>query len=194
LVQLRLTGGTQDELAIVRQINIEYSIAAEEEEQQRRVCEYEITKVQEQLLRERSKSEAVAAIECERARRLSELQSEDQEVENQRLEQQDAVARAVETERVRRLSLPEHLERVPSAARSSFVAVKGEEEDESEAAGAATHQGMSEIPVAAASKLVVDEHSEWRGSIASDNPDVERDCLLGKCIHIVSAISPSSWV
>jgi hypothetical protein len=183
LVQLRLTGGTQDELAIVRQINIEYSIAAEEEEQQRRVCEYEITKVQEQLLRERSKSEAVAAIECERARRLSE-----------RLEQQDAVARAVETERVRRLSLPEHLERVPSAARSSFVAVKGEEEDESEAAGAATHQGMSEIPVAAASKLVVDEHSEWRGSIASDNPDVERDCLLGKCIHIVSAISPSSWV
>jgi len=94
LVQLRLTGGTQDELAIVRQINIEYSIAAEEEEQQRRVCEYEITKVQEQLLRERSKSEAVAAIECERARRLSELQSEDQEVENQRRESRRDGARA----------------------------------------------------------------------------------------------------
>lgn len=176
----------------MRQINVEFSIAAEQEEQQRRVGEYEVAKVQEQLLRERSKSEAIAAIERERERRLSELQSDDQAAESERLEQQDAVARAVETERVRRLSLPEHLERVPSAARGSFSAGKADEEENEEAA--TTLHGMSEIPVApptASSKLVVDEHSEWRGFIASDNPDVEHDCLLGVC-SVDSSAAPHS--
>lgn len=159
-------------MEIVRQINVEFTIAAEEEEQQRRVHEYEVAKVQEQLLRERSKSEAVAAMENERARRLSELAQDEQAVDKQRRASKDAVQRAVESERVRRLSLPEHLERAPSARMI-----------ETEISEASPTKDMSEIPVeppATDSKILVDEHSEWRCFIASENPEVEKDCLRGE--------------
>jgi hypothetical protein len=65
---------TQDELEIVRQINIEFSITAAEEEKQRRVRELENATAQEELLRERNAAAATAAIESERLRRMEEIE------------------------------------------------------------------------------------------------------------------------
>lgn len=59
----------------MRQINIEFSKSAQNEEQERRVREYDIAKVQEQLLRERSKSDAIEAAEQERQRRIAEREA-----------------------------------------------------------------------------------------------------------------------
>lgn len=70
-------------MAIVRQINIEYTISAAEEEQERRVREYEIAKVHEQMLREQNKKQAIEAAEAERDRRVQELE----EIENLSLEE-----------------------------------------------------------------------------------------------------------
>lgn len=74
---------SKDEVAIVRQINIEYTISAAEEEQERRVREYEVAKVHEQMLREQNKKQAIEAAEAERDRRVQELE----DIENLSLEE-----------------------------------------------------------------------------------------------------------
>ncbi|RLN87913.1 hypothetical protein BBJ28_00020600 [Nothophytophthora sp. Chile5] len=181
------TKDRDDEIAIVRQINIEYSIVAEEEEQERRVREYDIAKVQEQLLRQRSQSAVIEAAEEERQRRISEAEEGQAHELQERLFKQELAVQAMEKERVRRLSLPEHRERAPSSstqpeelskalsrATSSVYenAEEGQEEQLDEA-------GLSEIPVvhASASKVLVDENSEWRCFIASDKAQEEKDQL-----------------
>lgn len=89
----------QDELEIVRQINIEYSKTAQDEEQERRVREYEVAKVQDQLLREHSRSEAIEAAEQERLRRISEAQAT-QELDDQERARKQALAVQVSSMRV----------------------------------------------------------------------------------------------
>lgn len=73
----------------MRQINIELSKTAQDEEQERRVREYEIAKVQEQLLRERSKSDAIEAAEQERQRRIAEREAVESSDERERALKQE---------------------------------------------------------------------------------------------------------
>ncbi|TMW65864.1 hypothetical protein Poli38472_003629 [Pythium oligandrum] len=159
----------ENELAIVRQINIEYSIQAEEEEKERRVQEYELAKVQEQLLRERNKALAVQAAEEERLRRIQEDEEVQEVEEAERVEHQALADQAMERERVRRLSSSEHVERlaglnlcdVPPPDAESILST------------------FSEIPVvqASASKILVDDDTEWRCFIQSENPEEEKENL-----------------
>lgn len=79
---------SKDEFAIVRQINIEYTISAADAEQERRVREYEIAKVHEQMLREQNKKQAIEAAEAERNRRLQELEAIESLTLEERAEQQ----------------------------------------------------------------------------------------------------------
>ncbi|GLE04409.1 hypothetical protein PINS_up013351 [Pythium insidiosum] len=153
-------------MAIVRQINIEYSIAAAEEEKERRVREYEVAKVQEQLFRERNKALAVAATEAERERRVSDAEASQLADEEARKQAQQRAVRAMEHERARRMS--------------SNSGAGTEAED---AALAASTSDFSEIPVvhASTSKIVVDEHAEYRCFIESAQPEQEKDNLRGEC-------------
>ncbi|GMF36463.1 unnamed protein product [Phytophthora fragariaefolia] len=174
----------EDEVAVVRQINVEWSITAEEQERERRVHEHEVAKVQDEMLRRRSQAEAIEAAEEERARRISEAEAVQAQGDKERVVAQELAVQAMEKERVRRLSLPEHRERAPSAANAgdgppalerfySCKSVDGEDAPQADA--------LSEIPVvhASASKVLVDENSEWRCFVASDNAQEERSQLHG---------------
>ncbi|DBA03380.1 TPA: hypothetical protein N0F65_004657 [Lagenidium giganteum] len=182
----------EDEMAIVRQINIEYSITAAEQEQERRVREIEVAKVQDEIIRDRRKSEAIEAIEAERQRRISELDELRQQELCERVEVVDQVVQAVEQERVRRLSSAEHIQRMPSGSWSitkpaddvgtTTVDLTGALPVLRLTDGDATdvdHAGFSEIPVvnASSSKILVDEHTEWRCFISSEQPSDEKDKL-----------------
>ncbi|KAH7492484.1 Sec14 cytosolic factor [Phytophthora ramorum] len=178
----------EDEVAIVRQINVEYSITAEEEERERRVHEYEVAKVQDQLTRRRSQLAAIEAAEEERKRRISE--AEDIQVQDlkERAFSQELAVQAMEKERVRRLSLPEHRDRAPSTSGAvtaegpggleRFYSCKTVDADE-EDGDADVVDGLSEIPVvhASASKVLMDENSEWQCFIASENAQEEKNQL-----------------
>ncbi|KAE8976837.1 hypothetical protein PF011_g23888 [Phytophthora fragariae] len=174
----------ENEIAVVRQINVEYSITAEEQERERRVHEYEIAKVQDEMVRRRSQAEAIEAAEQERTRRISEAEEVQVQDYKERVFAQELAVEAMEKERVRRLSLPEHRERAPSAVGSTgegpaglerFYSCKSVDADDDEDAVG----GLSEIPVeqASASKVLVDESSEWRCFIASENAQEEKDQL-----------------
>ncbi|RLN64821.1 hypothetical protein BBJ29_004750 [Phytophthora kernoviae] len=186
----------EDEVAIVRQINVEYSITAEEEERERRIHEYEITKVQDQMIRRRSQIAAIEAIEAERERRASEDEETQVQGHQERVFSQELAVKAMEKERVRRLSLPEHRERASSGANMSTgnvaglerfysckdVEVDAEKDDLDqfdEARQTDIGDGLSEIPVVhgSASKVLVDENSEWRCFIASENAQEEKTQL-----------------
>ncbi|TYZ68315.1 hypothetical protein PybrP1_006756 [[Pythium] brassicae (nom. inval.)] len=198
----------EDELAVVREINIELSKTAMDEEQERRVREYEIAKVQEQLLRERSKSDAIEAAERERERRLSELEELAAQDEQERALAQQLAVQEMEKERVRRLSSQEHFVKMATRRRSRSRSSSVPDEDELKSSptresetssdmfddatdelktaddasvdAASDEVGdLSEIPVvhAQSSKILVDEHSEWRCYIASDSPELEADNL-----------------
>ncbi|KAG6578159.1 Phosphatidylinositol transfer protein SEC14 [Phytophthora cinnamomi] len=172
----------EDETAVVRQINVELSISAEEQERERRVHELEIAKVQEEMARRRSQAEAIEAAEQERTRRISEAEEVQVQDLKERVFAQELAVQAMEKERVRRLSLPEHRERAPSAVGAtgegppglerfySCKSVEGEEEEDA---------ALSEIPVvhASASKVPVDENSEWRCFIASEDAQEEKNQL-----------------
>ncbi|KAJ0403772.1 hypothetical protein P43SY_006315 [Pythium insidiosum] len=154
----------EDEMAIVRQINIEYSIAAAEEEKERRMREYEVAKVQEQLLRERNKTLAIAATEAERERRVSDAEASQLADEQVRKQAQQRAVSAMEHERARRMS-----------SNSGAGAQDGSEDG----ALSSSTSDFSEIPVvhASTSKIVVDEHAEYRCFIESAQPDQEKDNL-----------------
>ncbi|EGZ25626.1 hypothetical protein PHYSODRAFT_485106 [Phytophthora sojae] len=159
----------ENELAVVRQINVEYSITAEEQERERRVYEYEITKVQDEMVRRRSQAEAIEAAEQERTRRISEAEEVQVQDYKERVFAQELAVQAMEKERVRRLSLPEHRERAPSAGGPAGEGPPGLER----------FYSCKSIPVvhASASKVPVDENSEWRCFIASENAQEEKDQL-----------------
>ncbi|KAG7400160.1 Transfer protein [Phytophthora boehmeriae] len=186
----------EDEVAIVRQINVEYSITAEEEERERRIHEYEVAKVQEQLIRRRSQIAAIEATEAERERRMSEEVETQMEERQQRAFSQELADKAMEKERARRLSLPEHRERAPSGAIMAvgnparlerFYSCKDVDGDADkddldqfdEAKQPDLGDGFSEIPVVhgSASKVLVDENSGWRCYIASDDAQEEKTQL-----------------
>lgn len=185
----------EDEMEIVRQINIEYSITAAEEEKERRIREYEVAKVQEQIVRERRRSEATLAIEAERERRLAEAADQRTQDEQDRDQKKKMVVEAMEKERVRRLSSAEHIERMPSGewriAQSSTSdehspltvsdpEVAAPKQEMQEECDDELKADFSEIPVvqSSSSKLLVDEHTEWRCFISSENPEEEKDKLI----------------
>ncbi|GMF14135.1 unnamed protein product [Phytophthora lilii] len=186
----------EDEDAVVRQINVELSITAEEEERERRMHEHEIAKVQDEMVRRRSQVAAIEAAEKERQRRISEVEEVQVLVRDlkERAFSQELAVQAMEKERVRRLSLPEHRKRAPSgtgeesdphAGLERFYSCKTVDvEDEEAEAGAdqeMVEDGLSEIPVvhASASKVLVDENSEWRCFIASESAQEEKNQLHG---------------
>ncbi|KAL3666071.1 hypothetical protein V7S43_008862 [Phytophthora oleae] len=172
----------EDEVAVVRQINVEYSITAEEEERERRVHEYEIAKVEDEMERKRSQSAAIEAAEEERQRRISEAEEVQVQSLKERAFSQELAVKAMEKERVRRLGLPEHRERAPSApgdhaGLERFYSCKSVDADGDEQTE--TVDGLSEIPVVhgSASKVLVDENSGWRCFIASENAQEEKNQL-----------------
>lgn len=160
----------EDEEEIVRQINIEMSISAAEEEKQRRIRVHEIARVQEELLRERNAALAAAAVELERERRVSEVENTIAASEAERLCSKKTAVEAMERERTRRMSSSEHLERAPSERLD--IGSTSEDVESDSILGA-----LSEIPVVHASKILVDENTEWQCFIQSENPDQERDHL-----------------
>ncbi|KAG2815620.1 hypothetical protein PC116_g21771 [Phytophthora cactorum] len=171
----------EDEVAIVRQINVEYSITAEEEERERRVHEYEIAKVQDEMMRRRSQVAAIEASEEERKRRISEADNVQIQDLRERAFSQELAVQAMEKERVRRLSLPEHRERAPTAGLERFYSCKSVDAENNDAVvdEGELVDGLSEIPVVhgSASKVLVDENSEWRCFIASENAQEEKNQL-----------------
>ncbi|KAF4034441.1 hypothetical protein GN244_ATG13648 [Phytophthora infestans] len=174
----------EDEIAVVRQINVEYSITAEEEERERRVHEYEIAKVEDEMMRRRGQVAAIEAAEEERNRRISEAENVQIQNLRERAFSQELAVKAMEKERVRRLSLPEHRERAPSSGLERFYSCKSVDADkEGEAAGKSDQMemmdGLSEIPVVhgSASKVLVDENSKWSCFIASENAQEEKNQL-----------------
>ncbi|KAI9998744.1 hypothetical protein PInf_003334 [Phytophthora infestans] len=174
----------EDEIAVVRQINVEYSITAEEEERERRVHEYEIAKVEDEMMRRRGQVAAIEAAEEERNRRISEAENVQIQNLRERAFSQELAVKAMEKERVRRLSLPEHRERAPSSGLERFYSCKSVDADkEGEYAGESDQMemmdGLSEIPVVhgSASKVLVDENSKWSCFIASENAQEEKNQL-----------------
>ena len=172
-------------MEIVRQINIEYSITAAEEEKERRLREYDVAKVQEQLVRERRKSDATKAIEEERQRRISNMQQGEKQEATERNQKQQAAVKAMERERVRRLSSSEHQERLRSTG--ADTAPGGYADDLDADPASVIEASFSEIPVvqASSSKLLVDENSEWRCFISSENPDEEKEKLKCEFLFLV---------
>ena len=84
----------------------------------------------------------------------------------------------MEKERARRLSSPEHSRRLSNpnlAANDDFI--------EPDVIG---EGALSDIPVfqSSSSKILVDENTEWRGYISSDNPQEEKDKLCGTFTRI----------
>lgn len=94
----------------------------------------------------------------------------------------------MEKERIRRLSSQEHFEHMASRRKSSASASSGSPLSSPRRASvyfSSPSDDLSEIPVvhSPASKLLVDEHTEWRCFISSGNPEQEKDNLRGSVLY-----------